>query len=165
MAKRRAKPIVSRSGSSPARLGEARLARRVDAPELVRVELPRRRPVRLVGRRLGTNAGGAEQLGQVGIEPGAEVDAVRDVADRRVLAELAPHLARDVAVQVRDAVRLRREAERERREAEAALVAEAAEGEQLLGREAGCSGEPTDVAGDELLAEDLVAGRRRACAW
>ena len=113
----------------PRALGEARLRGGVDAPDRVGRRLAGRLPVRLVGRRLAAHAREAEQLGEGGVEPAAEMDAVRDVADRRLLPgpERRPHLARDLAVQVGDAVRVGGEAQREGRQPEAGLVAEAAQ--------------------------------------
>ena len=89
------------------------------------------------------------------------MDAVRDVPDRRLLPgpERRPHLARDLAVQVGDAVRVGGEPQREGRQAEAGLVAEAPELEQPLVVEPRFGGEVADVADHELLVEDLVAGR------
>ena len=118
-------------------------------------------PVGLVRRRVRLDARVAEQLAQGRVEPRPDVDAVRDVADRRLLAQSAPHLARHVSVQRGDAVRRRGEPQRQRRQAEAGLVAEPAELEKLLPVEACVSSERADVPEDELLVEHLVAGRHR----
>ena len=78
--------------------------------------------------------------------------------------ERGPHLARDLAVQVGDAVGGVGQPERERRQPEAGLLAEPAELEQLLAVEPALGGERADVADDELLVEDLVTRRdRRMC--
>ncbi len=143
-------------------LGQARLRRGVDAPDRLGADsVPRRTPVRLVGRRLGVDTPVPQQLAERGIEPGADVHAVRDVTDRRLLAgpERRPHLARHLAVQIRDAVRVRGQPERERRHPEAGLVAETSELEQRLPVEAGGLGQLADVAHDEVLVELLVTGR------
>ena len=147
----------------PARSREPCLGRGVDAPDRFGRGIAGRVPVRLVGRRLGLHACEAEQLGEGRVEPGAEVDAVRDVPDRRLLPrpERRPHLARDLPVQVGDAVRIDGEAKREGRQAEAGLLAEAAQLEQALAVEPALGGELADVADDELLVEDLVARRNR----
>ena len=62
-----------------------------------------RKPPALLGRRLGTDAVPLQQLLQLGCDPRAEVNPVRHVLDRR--RERRPHLARDLAVQLGDAVR------------------------------------------------------------
>ena len=144
-------------------LAEPRLRGGVDAPDRLGRGVAGRLPVRLVGRRLGTHAGEAEQLGEGGIEPGAEMDAVRDVADGRLLSgpERRPHLARNLAVQIGDAVGVGGEAQREGRQAEAGLVAEATQLQQALAVEPALGGEIADVADDEFLVEDLVARRNR----
>ena len=115
------------------------------------------------GGASGRTPARAEQLGEGRVEPGAEMDAVRDVADRRLLAgpERRPHLARDLAVQIGDTVRVGGEAQREGRQPEAGLVAEAAQLQQALAVEPALGGEVADVADDELLVEDLVARRNR----
>src|SRR4051812_7099953 len=60
-------------------------------------------------------------------DPGARVDAVRDRADRRLLdrsarPEALPHLARHLAVQLGNAVRMRRRAQCEWREPESLIT-------------------------------------------
>ena len=148
----------------PRPLGEARLRGGVDAPDGVGAA-PRGRPPSSPRRAAppARTPANAEQLGEGRVEPAAEMDAVRDVADRRLLPgpERRPHLARDLAVQVGDAVRRGGEPQREGRQPEAGLVAEAPELEQPLGVEAALGGEIADVADDELLVEDLVARRHR----
>ena len=148
----------------PRPLGEARLRGGVDAPDGVGRRLAGGLPVRLVGRRLRLHAREPEQLGEGGVEPAAEMDAVRDVADRRLLPrpERRPHLARNLAMEVGDAVRRGGQPQREGRQPEAGLVAEAPQRKQALGIEAALGGEIADVADDELLVEDLVA-RRHGC--
>ena len=147
----------------PRALCEARLRRRVDAARARPAsDLPRRLPARLVGRRLGSHARVAEELGERGIEPGADVDAVRDVPDRRLPAgpEPLPHLARDLAVQCGD--------RRSRARRGGARAASARSRAPRLPRpSASSSSRPrpassasgADVADDELLVEDLVPGR------
>ena len=78
-------------------------------------------PVPLVRRRVRAHSGAAEELGELGREPRPDVHAVRHVPDARRLAgpERCPHVARDLAVQLGNAVRGRREAQRERRQSEA----------------------------------------------
>ena len=146
----------------PGSLSQPRLRCCVDAPDRLRTDaVPRRTPVRLVRRRLGIDAGVPQQLAERGIEPRADVHAVRDVTDRGLLAgpERRPHLPRHLAVQIRDPVRVGREPERERSHPEAGLVAEATELEQSLLVEAGGLRELADVAHDELFVELLVPGR------
>ena len=76
------------------------------------------------------------------VDPRARMHAVRDRADRHVVdraigPEAVPHLARDLAVQRRDAVRVGRGAQRERREPEGGLVGHhAAESDELVPGEA-----------------------------
>ena len=144
---------------------EARLRGGVHPPERVVVELARLGP-RCLGRRgRRVDAGVAEQLNECGLEPRREVHAVRDVPDLGVdLLERGPHLARDLAVQLRDAVREGRQPQRHRRQPELVVVAECAECEQLRRVEAGACSERPDVVRDQLLVEDLVACRyRRMC--
>ena len=50
------------------------------------LELPRAPQFASSGGASGRDARRAQELAERGIEPGAEVDAVRDVADRRLLA-------------------------------------------------------------------------------
>ncbi len=164
VAKRRANPIVSSSGLQPGSFDDAATGLLVDVPERLGLQVGGRLPVRLVRRRLRADTGLAQQVGERGVEPRAQVDAVRDVADRRgasvaVGPEPRPHLAGDLAVELGDAVREAGEPEREGRQAEARLLAGAPELEQRRAVDAGRGGEPADVALDELLAEDLVPGR------
>ena len=128
VAKRRAKPIVRRSGSSAAQTSEPLLELGVHVPERLGVELEHGVPAAVGGRRLGAYADRAQELVELRREPRAEVHAVRDVADRRLRArpQPGPHLARNLAVQLRDAVRVGREPERQRRQAEAVGAAAAA---------------------------------------
>ena len=87
------------------------------------------------------------------------MDAVRDVADLGVdVLERRPHLARDLAVQRGDAVRVGGEAQRHGREPERFGLAELAEREQVLLGDARLVRERHDVAADQRGAEDLVAG-------
>ena len=138
--------------------GQARLGGGMDTPDRVGARLPRRTPVRLVWWSLRSDADRPQKLAQGGIEPRADVHAVRDVADRSLLAgpQRGPHLPRHLTVQIRDAVRVGGQPERERRHPEAGLVPEATELEQSLALEAGRLGELADVAADELLVELLV---------
>ena len=87
----------------------------VHVPERLRVEIGDGVPVRLVGRCFGADARLAEEVYESGIEPRTEMHAVRDMPDRRRAAvtvgpEPRPHLARDLAVQRRDTVRVARRA-------------------------------------------------------
>ena len=91
--------------------------------------------------------------------------AVRDVADRDVLhrpvgPEWVPHLARDLLVQRRDGVGVRRDPQRERREPEhrVALV-RAPDREELVPLEPHRCDGPGEVALHERRLEDLVPGR------
>ena len=87
------------------------------------------------------------------------MDAVRDVPDLGVdVLERGPHLARDLAVQRGDAVRVGGEAQRHGREPERFGLAELAEREQVLLGDAGLVRERRDVVADQRGAEDLVAG-------
>ena len=73
--------------------------------------------------------------------------------------ERRPHLARDLAVQRGDAVRVGGQAQRHAASARTRrLVAELAEREQVLVVDARLVRRAADVAGDELGVEDLVAG-------
>ena len=75
-----------------------------------------------------------------------------------------PHLARDLAVQVGDAVRGGGEPQRERRQAEAGLVAGAPELEQALTLEAALGGEVADVANRRAPRRRPRCPPARACA-
>ena len=96
------------------------------------------------------------------------VHAVRDrgdrhLVDRPVRPERMPHLARDRAVKLRDAVRPRRRPQRERGQAEDGVVGlDLAELGELLPATARTArrGAPT-FRSHELRVEDLVAGRHR----
>jgi len=150
-------------GVEPGQPGEPRLERRVHVPERVRVELVDGLPTAFVGRSLGPHPDGAEQIVELGCEPGAEVDAVRDVPDLRLLArpERRPHLACDFTVQLGDGVGGGREPERERRQPEAVRPRGAAELEERVARQTRAAGEVARVAEDELVVEHLVARRHR----
>ena len=126
VANRRAKPIVRTSGSSSrhaARRGEELEQALLPA---LRCATHRSAAVRLA-RALEVGVGVAEQRLELAGDPRPLVDAVRDRGDRNLVdaplgPEAVPHLARDGAVQLRDAVRVLRRAQRERREAEARVV-------------------------------------------
>lgn len=112
----------------------------------------------------------AEQPFELTGDPRPLVDAVRDRRDRNLVDTLlrpqaVPHLARDGAVQLGDAVRVLRGAERERREPESRLVGlDLAERGELVPAEAAPLDETLEVAAHELRVEDLVARRhRRVC--
>ena len=165
VAKRRAKPIVSRCGIEVRQPREARLRGGVHAPERVVVELARLVPRRLGRRRRGVDACVEEQLRQRGLEPRAEVHAVRDVPDLGVdTFERRPHLARDLAVQLRDAVRVARRAAATSASARSRLVAEGAEREQPRLVEPGACGERPDVVRDELACRTPRCPPAPACA-
>ena len=72
-----------------------------------------------------------------------------------------PHLARDTAVQLRDAVAVRGQAKGERRQPEPVGVGAAPEVEQPVVGDPSAAGEVADVSEHEVVAEHLVAGRHR----
>ena len=108
----------------------------MDVPERPGVELTNGLPPSFIGWGLRPNAHAAEQLLELGCEPRAEVDAVRHMPDLWLLAgpERRPHRARDLAVQLGNAVGGRREPQCERRQSEAVGVFGAAEREQVFVR-------------------------------
>ena len=99
-------------------------------------------------------------------EPGADVDAVGDVADRHlVLAvvrpEHLPRLARDAPVQRRHAVRVARHLERQHGHAQRLAVvlgADAPEAQELVLRQAQRAAQRLEVIVDQLGREAVVAG-------
>ena len=130
----------------------------VRCPEIVRRQLARALELRI---RV------AEQGLELRREPRPLVDAVRDRGDRNLVdarlgPEPVPHLPRDRAVQLRDAVRVLRRAERERREPEALVVRlDLAEREEIVPGEAAALDEPAEARLHEPGIEDLVPGRHR----
>ncbi len=137
-------------------LHEACLRRAVRLPEHLRRELER-----------------AFQFGRVrpedpfelAAEPRAHVHAVRDRGDRHLVhrpvrPEVVPHLPRDGAVELRDAVRIRRRLERERRHPEDGVFrVNLAERLELVPRVSAALDERLEVPAHELGIEHFVAGR------
>src|SRR5207344_1065910 len=115
-----------------------------DEPEQPFLRAAVRRPKilrRELSRALEVRVRVAEQDTELAGDPRSLVDAVRDRGDRHLVdarpgPEPVPHLARDGAVELRNAVRVLRCAKRERREPEP-LVArlDPAEREEVLPRE------------------------------
>ena len=109
----------------------------------------------------------AEQAFELAGEPRPLVDAVRDRGDRDLVDALlrpepVPHLARDRAVELRDAVRVLRRPERERREPEAVVARVGlAQRHEVLPHEAAALDEPAQGSPHELGIEHLVARRHR----
>ena len=153
---------IERSGQ-PARAHEAKQrASRIalHAPERLVVQLVRPGEVRCSHVLLG-----AEQDVELVGDPRACVHAVRHRADRHLGSgtagpETLPHLARHLAVQRGDAVRICRRAQRERRQAESALVRLGpSERDELVPGEAAALDELGDVSLDECGIEHLVPRR------
>ena len=146
---------------------ELALAPCVELPQLLVGETARRAPAVGVRIAVDVRAPRAEDVRELGADPGRAVDAVRDRADRHVgvvalRPHVGPHLARDASVQRRDTVREGRGAEGERGEAEAVLVAvRAREPEQVLPHPAVALDRCAEVAPHELGVEDLVPGGHR----
>ena len=114
---------------------------------------------------VGADVLGVEILHR-GREPGADVDAVRDVADRDLVLAVVgpqhlPRLARDAPVQRRHAVRVARHLERQHRHAQRLAVilgADPAEAQELVLRQPQRAPQRLEVIVDQLGREAIVAG-------
>ena len=163
VAKRRAKPIVSASGSRPPaprvramnssiRFFAARCAAQSTSSSSSSARAKS-------GDRCPSRSSSSSR------DPRPGVDAVRDrrdrhLVDRPVGPQVVPHLARHLSVQLGDAVRVRRGPEREGRETEPRFLGcTLPSSRELVPREAAALGERLEVPAGELAVEHLVPGR------
>ena len=149
------------------------LERDVELPELVVRDRLDERPDRLhvvllLPVRRGLEEVAVVERGDPRVEPGRQVHPVRDRRDgdvglRPVRPERAEEGARDLAVPLRDRVRMAAEPEREHRHVEpvARRVRVPAQREELLGRDPELVAVLAERAGDQIVWEDVEARRHR----